>query len=355
MTLHPDYPVVEGQLRVTETWSVELPEAFNRRVEEGALCMWRPGLTIWVEAWKPPLPQTTEQMAEWLRDGIAEEATDLSETAHDLVRITYRLSEAAEDERAPALYGYAIGRSGYLQIAAYFDDEADAVVARQIFESASEAGTPPAAGETSPASGGLDGARLTFTGPPIDDTQLLDRLPDELAALLTETNGFIAFGGALHVRGACASPSWHSLRDAWDGPSAIHALYEAVEPDDIPFAQDCVGDQFVLRAGEVHRLNGETGELVSLSRSFTGFLDDVMATPDEVLQPTPLVQLEQEGASLEPGNLILAYPPYCAEQSAQGVALSQIPASELLAFHADLARQIAEVGDSGSLRFEITD
>jgi len=56
------------------------------------------------------------------------------------------------------------------------------------------------------------------------------------------------------VRGAVTSPDWHSIRVMLEGPDALHCLYSQILPDDIPFAEDCVGDQFCLRSSEVIRL-----------------------------------------------------------------------------------------------------
>src|SRR4051812_2832298 len=93
----------------------------------------------------------------------------------------------------------------------------------------------------------------TYVGPPIDDGEVLNRLPADLARLLHEVNGFIAFEGGLHVRGACHRPAWHSLRNAWVGEDAFHRLYDGVQTEDVPFAEDCMGDQFLLREGRVWR------------------------------------------------------------------------------------------------------
>src|SRR5688500_691944 len=101
---------------------------------------------------------------------------------------------------------------------------------------------------------------VTFTGPPIDDEEILARLPASLAGILRQLTGFIQNHDGLHVRGACREPAWHSLRDAWLGEQAFHRLYPDVRPDDVPFAEDCLGDQFLLREGRVWRLYGETGE-----------------------------------------------------------------------------------------------
>jgi hypothetical protein len=50
-TLHPDYPTVEGTLSLTYSWSLVLPEKFNRRLDDGDLVIWRPGFTIRTAVW----------------------------------------------------------------------------------------------------------------------------------------------------------------------------------------------------------------------------------------------------------------------------------------------------------------
>jgi hypothetical protein len=196
---------------------------------------------------------------------------------------------------------------------------------------------------------------LTFVGPAIDDDRTLARLPPGLAGLLRQLNGFVQFGGGLHVRGACRRPDWHSLRTAWDGDDALHRLYPDVRRTDVPFAEDCLGDQFLLRDGVDRKLAGETGELESLDVDLTGFLEQAQADPVEYLGLGPLTQFQQEGGTLEPGQLLSAFPPYCAEQSADGVSLRAIPALERRRFLADLAAQIRDLPEGATIRFEVTD
>src|SRR5688500_2057614 len=98
----------------------------------------------------------------------------------------------------------------------------------------------------------LDG--VTWKGPKIDDAELLRELPEGLRDLLNWQNGFVLHGGALHVRGACSVPDWHSLRKVWQSDEALHHLYATVQRADVPFAQDIFGDQFLLRKEVVMRL-----------------------------------------------------------------------------------------------------
>jgi hypothetical protein len=104
-----------------------------------------------------------------------------------------------------------------------------------------------------------------YVGPPIDDPEMFERLLAEYRDLLARANGYVAYHGGLHVRGACLAPEWHSLRAACDGERAVHRLWPVVSLSDVPFAEDALGDQFVLRGAQVHRLSAETGELESPS------------------------------------------------------------------------------------------
>ncbi len=87
---------------------------------------------------------------------------------------------------------------------------------------------------------------ITWPGPPIDDPQMMRKLPRDLAQLLKSINGFIQLDGALHVRGACQDPEWHSLRQAWESTDAFYRHYRTVKKSDVPFAQNALGDQCPL-------------------------------------------------------------------------------------------------------------
>jgi hypothetical protein len=199
----------------------------------------------------------------------------------------------------------------------------------------------------------LDFEGVTYQGRPVDDPEMLTRLTLPHSELLKQVNGFVAYSGGLHVRGAVREPEWHSLRAVWEGPAALHVLYSAVDAMDVPFGQDALGDQFLLRDGVVYRLVGETGTLQGLDVDLNSFLEQVSADPRGYLNLAPLERFWADGGRLLPGQLLSVYPPFVAKESAAGVSLRAIPAADRVVFLASLARQLRDVPDGARIEFKI--
>ena len=196
---------------------------------------------------------------------------------------------------------------------------------------------------------------LTYQGPPIDEYSILEKLPADLRGFLEQVNGFIQFSGGLHIRGACQSPDWHSLSEIWFGSLALSKLYSTINDSDVPFGQDALGDQFILRDALVHRLMSETGEVTSLNCTFFSFLQSAQNDPQEYLSLHPLIQFHNEGGELKPGQLLSAYPPFCTTQAESGVSLRAISAVERIKFLADFAAQISNLPDGTSVKITTHD
>lgn len=195
---------------------------------------------------------------------------------------------------------------------------------------------------------------MTYVGPRFpDDSANEIPLPDDLTAILKTVNGFVLAGGALHVRGLCLEPDWHALGTVLHGGRAVHRLFPAVTPADIPFGQDCVGDQFILRQGLVWILRAETGDLEPLEVPLSGFLEMVAREPDAALGTQPLRAFEKSGGTLVPGYVLHAYPPFCTKEAASGVSLRSVPSLEALEAHAAFASAIAHVSDGTSMVLDV--
>jgi len=191
-----------------------------------------------------------------------------------------------------------------------------------------------------------------FVGPPIDDSDILSLLPRDIAESMRIKNGYIAADGAFHVRGACTSPLWHSIRHAWEGSQALHQLYPSVMPTDIPLAQDCFGDQYLLRDESVAHLSGETGEVELAGLSWFDFIERVEADPIEFLRVQQFQRFRHEGNTLLPGQLLSVYPPFVASSTLPR-SIRAIPALELVSWLADFAKQIRSVPDGEQVRIKV--
>jgi hypothetical protein len=198
----------------------------------------------------------------------------------------------------------------------------------------------------------MSSMKTSYIGPPIDDPKLLFRLPEDIAQEFQICNGFIALSAGLHVRGACLAPAWHSIRAAWEGEAALHRLFPAVKDSDVPLAEDCFGDQFLLRDGSVLRVFGETGELEETQLTWTEFLAAVEANPVDFLRLQPFQRFQQEGGVLEPGLLLSVYPPFVAKECVNP-SLRPIPALDRRSSLADFARQIGSIRDGQKVKITV--
>ncbi len=199
----------------------------------------------------------------------------------------------------------------------------------------------------------MEQAYITFKGPDVSDPEILTMAPDDYRRLLNQINGFVMFDGGLHVRGAVLSPEWHSLREVWLGDLALYNLYPVLKETDIPFAQDCLGDQFILRDAVVYGLSAETGELESLAMDLDTFLERAQENPVEFLSLQPLLQFMAEGGKLGLGQLLNAYPPFCMKQSEGGVSLKAVSMFEQISFLADFAKQIAGLPQGAEVTIKV--
>ncbi len=130
----PGFPLVEGEQRITATWTIQLPEQFARRIEGESLVLWRPGLTLWIAAWGSNHLQSRAERLNQVRSFASKDRFDEREEATGrMTRFSYRLKEQCE-----ALYAFILGECDQVEIGAYFDDPADEHTARQLVDSVRE-------------------------------------------------------------------------------------------------------------------------------------------------------------------------------------------------------------------------
>ncbi len=134
--------------------------------------------------------------------------------------------------------------------------------------------------------------------------------------------------------------------------TALHHTYDLVLETDIPFAQDCVGNQFLLREDAVYFLDTETGELAALDVDFEHFLIGAEKFPLDALGLEPLRSFQQRGGMLHPGELLSVYPPVCIEAKEQR-NLKPLPAAERLANLAAFYAQIKGLPSGQRVHFTL--
>jgi hypothetical protein len=138
--LHPGFPVVAGELRLTASWRLSLPVPFNRRTESGDLVLWRPGLTFWIAIWTDPDPERkSEQGLEWVLESAAPDRENQRVLTLDRrLLLTYELVSVDPDrtpERYRSVSGYVLDGPEEVQITAYCDDDDALRAAYQVLES----------------------------------------------------------------------------------------------------------------------------------------------------------------------------------------------------------------------------
>ncbi|MBT2558155.1 hypothetical protein J7E24_10195 [Hymenobacter sp. ISL-91] len=187
---------------------------------------------------------------------------------------------------------------------------------------------------------------LLYTGGELTDLATLAQLPTYLQAFLRAQNGVVAYFGGLHIRGCVAAPGWHALAPVWQGERALWRTYGELRKSDIPFGQDCVGNQFLLRGDAVLLLDTETGELADLDVDFKHFLFGAEKFPVDALGLEPLRTFQQAGGMLQPGQLLSLYPPLCIATNATAPPVAKpVPVATRLAWLADFHRQIKDLPD----------
>lgn len=187
---------------------------------------------------------------------------------------------------------------------------------------------------------------FTFRPPPARDTP--PEVDGPLGALYRACNGFVWDHGALHLRGWTDDPPWHDLAAAWRGPESFATRYPAVQPNDIPFAQDCMGDQFLWREGRILTLYAESGELEQVAEDVEAFFQRILEDPRGFLSYNPSMKLK-------PGELWHVTPPFCTQAEDEERSYRACPALEVIDWHAELARVVSTLEEGDEFEIEIED
>lgn len=155
------------------------------------------------------------------------------------------------------------------------------------------------------------------------------------------------FNGGLQIRSKSSTDPFFNTETFTNGELALHKLYPNVNETDIPIAQDCFGDQFIIRDNIVYQLEAETGDISSLEVSWDDFLSWISEDPIERLNIS-------DDLSLTQGNLLFAYPPFCTKEGSNA-SIKEVDGREVILAHAEMARQIGCLEDGQAFEVKIVD
>ena len=134
--LHPRFPIVIGTYQLTDEWEITLLKPHNRRIEDGAMFLWRPTFTVRLHVLNNPEGEKSENLFAWWRFRISPDAVDIFEQIKtNPLRLSYRLQEKRDTGIVYELNGFVIGPESHVMISIYFDDESQISEAKEVFKS----------------------------------------------------------------------------------------------------------------------------------------------------------------------------------------------------------------------------
>ena len=129
-------PDAEGESVLDANWVADIPVRFQRRIEEANIIFWRPGFTIWMQAFGTRGDSSAKVRAK-MEESLPKSASDVvREEAGGLWRILFRIPPPSADFQRPALVALVWVNGQLLNLTCCFDDEADAAKALAIARSA---------------------------------------------------------------------------------------------------------------------------------------------------------------------------------------------------------------------------
>jgi hypothetical protein len=95
------------------------------------------------------------------------------------------------------------------------------------------------------------------------------------------------------------------------------------------------------------------GESITDKLSFNDFLREAISNPVEFLSLNPLLQYQQDGGTLQPGELLNAYPPFSMKaEPEQTYSIKNVPALEQRSFLANFYEQTKNLKDGQQIRIK---
>ena len=124
-------------IRITNEWIMDLPEDFERRVEDGKLIFWKTGITIITVAFSLPENTGKLELLNQIQDKRPEDVLEtFVSTKGEIVGLGYTQIQRREGEKNRlSLYTFTASDTSCLQTAFYLDDPQDLEWAKSVWQS----------------------------------------------------------------------------------------------------------------------------------------------------------------------------------------------------------------------------
>ncbi len=181
-----------------------------------------------------------------------------------------------------------------------------------------------------------------------------DGVRDEgLRGLLHERNGFFAFDRALHVFPSSILEAPVMTLEKWNDPSTWTSAYGDAASDDLFFAEDLFGMQFVLSDQRVFTFDPETGDRTPAADSISAWVELVLDDPAVVVGSQLAGEWQRRNGALSEGRRLVPVKPFILGGDFDLANLRDMSSVEAMLYRADLARQLRDVPDGSQVELQV--
>lgn len=190
----------------------------------------------------------------------------------------------------------------------------------------------------------------------VKDSVLLRDFPlaQELRDLLTKRNGFYGFESALHVYPWETTDSETGLLD-WNDASLWIAAYDGMANNALFFAEDIFGGQFCLRNDGVFAFDPETANFDRLANDIDEWCQVVLSDYSVLTGYSLAHDWQVINGKIPQGYRLAPKVPFIAGGLYAPENLYLDRSFALLKARADIAIQIRDIPDGGSIQLKLVD
>lgn len=176
----------------------------------------------------------------------------------------------------------------------------------------------------------------------------------ELAALLSERNGFYAFEGALHVFPFVESSSAEGSTglEAWNESDLWRNWYHGLVDGMLFFAEDAFGGQFAIRGDEVVSFDPESGDVVTLAISLEGWAKELLSNYRELTGSPIAHSWQTKNGPIPPGKRLMPKIPFVLGGKYDEKNLFPVDAVKGMRYRAELWEQLRDLPDGAQVRLK---